>query len=68
MQYSILITLMFMWNDPDAFGVKVLYKLLVLTYRALEGKGPSYLWDIIELCTPKTSVVLRSDGLLSTLE
>ena len=44
--------------------MRVLYKLLVLTYRALEGKGPSYLRDIIELYKPKTSVVLRSDGRL----
>ena len=44
--------------------MRVLYKLLVLTYRALEGKGPSYLQDIVELYKPKTSVVLRSDGRL----
>ena len=42
--------------------MRVLYKLLVLTYRAMEDKGPSYLRDIIELHKPKTSVVLRSDG------
>ena len=44
--------------------MRVLYKLLVLTYRALEGKGPSHLRDIIELYKPKTSLVLHSDGLL----
>ena len=44
--------------------MRVLYKLLVLTYRALEGKGPSYLRDIIELYKPKTSIVMRSDGRL----
>ena len=44
--------------------MRVLYKLLVLTYRALEGKGPSYLQDIIDLYKPETSVVLRSDGRL----
>ena len=44
--------------------MRVLYKLLVLTYRALEGKGPSYLQDIIELYKPKTSVVLHSNGRL----
>ena len=44
--------------------MRVLYKLLVLTYRALEGKGPSYLQDIIELYKLETSVVLRSDGRL----
>ena len=47
--------------------MRVLYKLLVLTYRALEGKGPSYCRDIIELYKPKTSVVLRSDGRLIDL-
>ena len=44
--------------------MRVLYKLLVLTFQALEGKGPSYLRDIIELYKPKTSVLLRSDGRL----
>ena len=44
--------------------MRVLYKLLVLTYQALKGKGPSYLRDIIELYKLKTSVVLRSNGRL----
>ena len=35
--------------------MRVLYKLLVLTYQALEGKGPSYLQDIIELYKLKIS-------------
>ena len=33
--------------------MRVLYKLLVLTYWALEGKGPSYLQDIIDLYNRK---------------
>ena len=41
-----------------------IYELLVLTYRTLEGTGPSYLQDIIELYKPKTSLVLRLDGRL----
>ena len=44
--------------------MRVLYKLLVLTYWALEGKGPSYLRDIIELYKPKTFVALCPDGRL----
>ena len=45
--------------------MRVLYKILVLTCRTLEGKGPSYLRDIIELYKSKTCVVLHSDGRLN---
>ena len=45
--------------------MRVLYKIFVLTCRTLEGKGPSYLRDIIELYKSKTCVVLHSDGRLN---
>ena len=45
--------------------MRVLYKLLVQTYRALESTGPLYLRNIIELYKPKTSVVLHSEGQLN---
>ena len=45
-------------------NMRALYKLLVLTYWALEETDPSYLWDIVELYKLKTSLVLHSDGQL----
>ena len=46
--------------------MRVLYKLMVLTYRALaiDGTGPSYLSELLEHYKPTTTVVLRSEGRL----
>ena len=44
--------------------MRILYKLMVLMYRALEGKGKSYLRDTITLYRPNTSMILRSEGRL----
>ena len=44
--------------------MRILYTLMVLIYRAVEGTGPSYLRDIITLYRPNTSTILRSEGRL----
>ena len=47
-----------------AVRMRVLYKLMVLTFWALEGTGPSNLQDSLSYTKPKTSLVLSSDGRL----
>ena len=44
--------------------MRVLYKLMMIMYRALDGTGPSYLIELIKHYRPTTTVVLRSDGRL----